>query len=161
MGQWVFAIFHLIDLGSDLSYVSTVKFVSPNLLAFMLVSLVLPYLLLCVFYYRRGDDLASPFIAFLSYFGLLDLIANENTGEEAEIDQFKDYKAVLLMMFALIEDLPQFLMQGLNTILQKEPASAIQIISPFISFIGICFRSNLYVRDYRRDDGKVWYLIVL
>ena len=85
---------------------------SSVLLGFMICSLVAPYFILLYFYCNRGDGLVSLCVAFVDYNGLIDIIENTAAEDQQEDERlkFEKHKFTLFLTFAVVEDLPQFLM---------------------------------------------------
>ena len=124
VNQFMAAIFHLLDVSSDYTYITTVPIYGSPLYWAMISSMALPLIPQLALAATAGDDdvkgegvLPRIKFFFLGYLGLFDLIAynlEEETGSDSS--NSAQIRSILAVMFALFEDVPQFSLQSLNSV---------------------------------------------
>ena len=121
--QIMAALFHLLDLLSDYVYLITVPIYSPTIFWLFIISIILPLILQILLTLvdpklrEKGVGAQIRFL-ILAYIGLFDLFEfNLEVGNTDVSEESANTRSYLQLMFAIFEDIPQFSLQMINSVL--------------------------------------------
>lgn len=123
---------HNVDLFLDITYIATVPVYHWSITLVQVISLACPIIYI-IFEMRTYGF----FVGLATYTGLqpLCVLCSKRTIKEAE-----EAEAISSMIFFILEDGPQFLVQMLNTLLIGRDQTIVQALSPCFSIYGISSR---------------------
>ena len=133
------AFFHLLDISSDYTYLTTVPVYDVVLYRILVASMALPAIpLLYIAITAKGWSLCKrPLYIVFGYIGLFDLLFYNLRDDKDSVEKSLRINAGTQMAFGIAEDVPQFSIQSINSVFIGQSLTAIQVISPVSGFFSL------------------------
>jgi len=140
--SWVILLWHIVDISTDIIYLSTEYFASTSVHYFAWGLLLLPWLaqLGVLFFCPRGKYcIRLAMGAFNQAHYLESRIFRGEGRRQMAFNRF---------LFLLLEDIPQFMIQMLNNFYSGSTMTWIAVFSPVSSFVTAVFVIDTFVWEY-------------